>query len=143
MAPFWLRLGHLGSILALSWLHLGASWSHVGSLLAPTWPSWRSLGPSWSYLGSNLAVLARPWLSLWRPEAPFGLLKPRKTIGKWRFFKIGTMSAHVDASLASWSHVGSILAPIWPSWHYLGTFLSKLRNLHRALNLEILKKPMS
>ena len=34
------------------------------------------------------------------------------------------MSAHVDASLASWSHVGSILAPTWPSWLHLGALLA-------------------
>ena len=34
------------------------------------------------------------------------------------------MSAHVDAPLASWSHVGSILAPTWPSWLQLGAMLA-------------------
>ena len=77
-----LSLGHVGRLCRLRLAHLGPSWSHVGSLLAPTWPSWRSLGPSWGHLGSNLAVLARPWLSLGQPEAPFGPLKPTKTKGK-------------------------------------------------------------
>ena len=64
VGPGWRILGHLGAMLAPSWLQLG----HLGGLLG--------------HLGSNLAVLARPWLSLGRPEAPFGPLKPTKTKGK-------------------------------------------------------------
>ena len=60
----WRILGHLGAMLAPSWLQLG----YLGGLLG--------------HLGSNLAVLARPRLSLWQPEAPFGLPKSTKAEGK-------------------------------------------------------------
>ena len=44
--------------------YVGSSWGHVGSILAPTWPSWPDLGALLGHLGSNLVILARHWLSL-------------------------------------------------------------------------------
>ena len=45
--------------------------AHVGSILAPTWPSWLQLGamlalswPHLRHLGSNLALLALSWAML-------------------------------------------------------------------------------
>ena len=65
---------HVGSILAPtwpSWLHLAALLGHLGSnlakmgsILAPSWPSWLHLGALLGHLGSNLAILARPCLSM-------------------------------------------------------------------------------
>ena len=52
----WRILGHLGAMLAPSWLqlgHLGVLLGHLGAILAPTWPSWPDLG---SLLG-NLKLL--------------------------------------------------------------------------------------
>ena len=52
--------GMLGAYVGPCWLTFG----HVGSILAPTWPSWPNLGALLGHLGSNLAILARLWLSL-------------------------------------------------------------------------------
>ena len=51
---------------------LGASWEHLGGLLAASWDSWRALGVSWrplrgflcglgAVLGDLGAVLGCPW----------------------------------------------------------------------------------
>ena len=120
LAPFWLRLGHLGSILPLSWAILAPTWprwapswlrvGHLGSILAlswailaPTWPSWPDLAsPCWLYLGSNLAILAilaLPW-----------------------------------AMLSSfWAHDGVSWLILWPCWHHLSSKLSNLARSGRSL----------
>ena len=100
-----LSLGHVGRLCRLRLAHLGPSWSHVGSLLAPTWPSWRSLGPSWSHFGSNLAILARPCLSMlalsWLQLGHLG--------------DLGAPLGHVKLLLGScWRVLGHLMAMLAP-----------------------------
>ena len=117
MAPFWHQLGHLGSILALSW-----------AILAPTRPSWPDLAsPCWLHLGSNLAILARPCLSMfvlsWLQLGHLG--------------NLGAPLGHVKLLLGScWrvlDHLGAMLAPSWLQRGHLGRILALSRAMLSSL----------
>ena len=64
-------LSHLGSMLALSWPYVGPSLSLCWLYVGPSWailaPSWPILAPSWPHLGPILApcwpILATSWPS--------------------------------------------------------------------------------
>ena len=94
-----------------------ASWGHVGSILAPTWPDldaflghvklpwgpcWRILGPCWLLLGHLGPILVPSWAML------------------------SSLWPHVGASLAMLGHVGPILSPTWPSWALVSSLWAHL-----------------
>ena len=135
LAPFWLRLGHLGSILPLSWAILAPIWprwapswlrvGHLGSvlalswaILAPTWPSWLDLAsPWWLYLGSNLAILAilaLPWAMLSSFGVHVGVLAhlmAMLALPELQVVQLGSIWMRSWATLNSFStHVGASLA---------------------------------
>ena len=122
-APSWLQVGHLGSILALSW-----------AILAPTWPRW---APSWlrvghlgsilGHLGSNLAILARPCLSMlalsWLQLGHLGDLGAPLGHVKLLLGSCWRVLAHLMAMLAPPELQVVQLGPIWMlPWAMLNSF---------------------
>ena len=68
LAQYWLQLGHLGSILVLSWAYPGASLAILMTMLISWGVLWRSGG----CLGLSLALTLTVWMS-----------KPRKSQLSW------------------------------------------------------------
>ena len=110
--PMWAQVGsnlaifgHLGAMLAPSWLqlgHLGPIWTLSWAILAPTSPSWPNLGSLLGHLRLHLwlcwAMLVGPILSPTRPS--------------WALLSF------------LWSHLGSSWVPPGLSWNPVGLLLS-------------------
>ena len=118
-------LGLAWGRLGPSWIFLEASWSHLGTMMGPSWAplgrlgaSWGHLWLSWSRLAAVLGCLGPSWASSWvvlgRPGAFGASLRD-----VW-----GPSCSHLGASS---SHLGTILGPsrvplgrLWASWRHVG-----------------------
>ena len=98
VGPCWLIFGHLGAMLAPSWLQLGPILALSWAILAPTWPSWPDFGSLLGHL-----------------RLPSGVLKSLKTEGERRIFKLG----------ACVSPCWCILGILGPCWLHLGSNLAQ------------------
>ena len=117
------------SYLATSFLPLGSSWGHPGTLLdplgvilGPSWailgPPWALLGPPWGHLGAILAQLGAILGHLGASLAPpWATLAPSWAMTCSSWANLVPLGALLEPSGRlpgpCWAHLGNIWGPFW------------------------------